>query len=69
MLFGILAGKYKQSGLSKMLTQFWTANSVKYENVIVVAIKHNMSDLELWDGKTKVEKQGVNYLCLFAITK
>ena len=52
-----------------MLTQFWTANSVKYENVIVVAIKHNMSDLELWDGKTKVEKQGVNSLCLFAISK
>ena len=53
----------------KTLTRFWTANSVKYENVIIGTIKHNMSDLELQTGKTKVEKQGVHSLYLFEITK
>ena len=43
----------------KTLKRFWTANSVKYENVIIGAIKRNTSDLELRKGKTKVGKQGV----------
>ena len=52
-----------------MLTRFWTANSVKYENVIIGAIKPDTSDLELRKGKTKVGKQGVCSLYLFKITK
>ena len=41
----------------KTLTRFWTANSIKYENVIVGAIERNTSDLELRKGKTKVGKK------------
>ena len=52
-----------------MLTRFWIANSVKYENVIIGAMKCNTSDLELWRGKTKVGKKGVHSLYLFEITK
>ena len=52
-----------------MLTRFWTSNSVKHENVVIGAIKHNTSDLELRRRKTKVEKQGVLSLYLFEITK
>ena len=52
-----------------MLTRFWTVNSIKYENVIIGAIKHNMSDLELRKGKTKIGKQGIRSLYLFEITK
>ena len=52
-----------------MLTQFWTANSVKYENVIIGAIRRNMSDLELWKSKTEVGKQAVHSLYLFEITQ
>ena len=44
-----------------MLTLFWTVNSVKYENVIIGAIKRNTSDLELRKGKTKVGKQGESF--------
>ena len=46
----------------KTLTRLWTANSVKYVNVITGAIKHNASDLELQKGKTKVGKQGLHSL-------
>ena len=46
-----------------------TANSVKYENVIISAIKRNTSDLELRKVKTKVGKQGVPSLYLFEITE
>ena len=53
----------------KTLTRFWTANSFKYENVIIRAIKRNTSDLELRRGKTKVGKQSVRSLYLFEITK
>ena len=53
----------------KTLTRFWTAKSVKYENVIIGAIKRNTSDLELRRGKTKVGKEGVRSLYLFEITK
>ena len=67
--FGVLAVKYNKVAFQKMLTQFWTAISVKYENVIIGAIKHNMSDLELRRGKTKVRKQAVHSLYLFEITK
>ena len=35
-----------------------TANSVKYENVIIDAIKRSMSDLELSKGNTMGRKQG-----------
>ena len=42
---------------------------VKYENVMIGAIKRNTSDLELRKGKTKVGKQGVRSLYLFEITK
>ena len=52
-----------------MLTRFWTANSVKYENVIIGAIKCNTSDLELRKGETKVGKQGIHSLYLFETTK
>ena len=52
-----------------MLTRFWTANSVKYENVIIGGIKRSTSDLELRKGKTKVGKQCVRSLYLFEITK
>ena len=52
-----------------MLTQFWTANSIKYENVIIGAFKCNTPDLELQKGKTKVGKQGVHSLYLFEISK
>ena len=34
----------------------FTLDSVKYENVIIGAIKCNMSDLELWGGKTNGRK-------------
>ena len=54
---------------TKTLIRFWTANSVKYENVITGAIKRNTSDSELRKGKTEVQKQGVRYLYLFEITK
>ena len=67
--FGVLVVQYKQSGLSKTLTRFWPANSVKYENVIVSALKSNTSDLEHRKGKTKVEKQGVRSLYLFEIAR
>ena len=50
-----------------MLTRFWTANGVKYENVVTGAINCNMSKLELRKGKTKVGKQGVH--SLYEITK
>ena len=53
----------------KTLTRFWTADSAKYENVIIGAIKRNTSDLELRRGKAKVGKQGVSSLYLFDITK
>ena len=52
-----------------MLAKFWTANSVKYENVTIGAIKHNMSDLELQKGNSKVGKQGIRSLYLFEIMK
>ena len=52
-----------------MLKRFWTVNSVKYENVIIGAIKRKTSDLELQKGKTKAGKQGVHSLYLFEITK
>ena len=67
--FGVLTVKYKQRGLSEKLTRFRTANSVKYENIIIGATKRNTSDLELRRGKTKVGKQGVRSLYLFKITK
>ena len=51
------------------MTRFWTLNSVKYENVIIGAIKRNTSDLELRKRKAKVGKQGVRSLYLFEITK
>ena len=51
------------------LTRFWTANSTKYENIIIGAIKYNTHDLELLRGKTKVGKQSVRSLYLFEITK
>ena len=50
---------------TKLLTHFWTANSVKYENVIIGAVKCNTSILELQNRKTKVGKQGVHFLYLF----
>ena len=53
----------------KTRTRFWTVNSEKYENVIIGAIKHNTSDLELRKGKTKVGKQGIRSLYLFEIIK
>ena len=53
----------------KPLTRFWTANSAKYENVIIGAIKRKTSDLEHLKGKAKVGKQGVRSLYLFEITK
>ena len=60
--FRVLAEKYKQSILSKDAGHaVWTANSVKYENVISGSIKCNTSDLELWKGKTKFKKQGVHF--------
>ena len=50
--------KSKQRGLSENAdTWFWTAKSVKYENVIIGAIKRSMLDLELRKGNTKVRKQ------------
>ena len=52
-----------------MLTWFLTANSVKYENVIIGGIKCNTSDLELQRRKAKVRKQGVRSRYLFEITK
>ena len=52
-----------------MLKRFWTEDSVKYENVIIDAIKCNTSDLELRKGKTKVRKQGVRSLYLLEIIK
>ena len=71
--FWVLAVKYKQSGLSKnadtVLDCKCKQSSVKYENVIIGAIKRNTSDLELRKGKTKVGKQGVRSLYLFEITK
>ena len=63
--FGVLTIKYKQSGFSKMLTRFWTANSIKYENTIIGAMKRDTSDLELWKRNTKVGKQGVRFLFTF----
>ena len=51
------------------MTRFWTANSVKYENVIIGAIKRNTSNLDFRKGKTKVGKQGVRSLYLFEISK
>ena len=69
--FWVLAVKYKQSGLSKNADTVLDCkqSSVKYENVIIGAIKRNTSDLELRKGKTKVGKQGVRSLYLFEITK
>ena len=43
--------------------------SVKYENVISGAIKHNTSHLELRKGNTVVGKLDVYSLYLFEITK
>ena len=63
--FVVLAVKYFQ----ETLTRFWTANSVKYENVIIGAIKRNTSDLELQKGKTKDGKEGICSVYLFDITK
>ena len=60
--FGVLAVKYKQNGLLKTLTRFWTANSVKYDNVKICAIKRNTFNFELRKGKTKFGKQGVRSL-------
>ena len=53
----------------KKLTRFWTANSVKYEHVIIGAIKRNTSDLEHRKGKTKAGKQGVRSLYINEIIK
>ena len=44
-------------------------NRVKYENVIIGAIKRNTSDLELRKWKTKVGKYGARSLYLFEIAK
>ena len=63
-----MAIKYK-AAFPKMLIQFWTVISVNYENVMIGAIKHNMFNLELQKGKTKVGKQGVHSLYIFEITK
>ena len=64
---GVVAVKYKQSGLHKKLTRFSTANSVKYEFVIIGTIKRSTSDLEIRKGDTKVRKQGAGSLYLFEI--
>ena len=48
---------------------FETVDSVKYENVIIGAIKRKTPDLELRKEKTRVGKQGVCSLYLFKITK
>ena len=54
----------------KMLTRFWTANSVNYENIIIVdPINRNTSDLKLRKGRTKLGKQGVRFLYIFRITR
>ena len=58
-----------KAAFRKTLTWFWTVNSVKYDNVIIGAIKRNTSDLELRKGKTKVRKQGVRSFYLFEIIK
>ena len=65
------AGHENKEGKNEDLdsTRFWTANSVKYENIIIDANKRNTSDLELQKGKTKVGKQGVRSLYLFKISK
>ena len=52
-----------------MTDQFWTTNSVKYENGTTGAIKRNTSDLELRKGKRKIGKQGIRSPYLFAIAK
>ena len=38
----------------KVLFTCLANTNVKYENVMISAIKRNTSDLELWKGKTKV---------------
>ena len=58
-----------KAAFQKTLTRFWTANSVKYENEIIGAIKRNTSNLELRREKTKVGKQGICFLYLLEITK
>ena len=55
--------------IKKTLTRFWAMNRVKYENVIIGAIKRNTSDLELRKWKTKVGKYGARSLYLFEIAK
>ena len=67
--FGVLAVKYRKAVFQKLLTRFWIANSVKYENVVIGAIKRSMFDLEHRKGNTKVGKQGVRSLYSFETTK
>ena len=69
-IWGFSLQKTNKAAFKKMLTRVWTANGVKYENVIIGAIKHNTSDLEVRGRKTKVGKQGVCSLySIFEITK
>ena len=60
--FGVWAVNTNKAAFHKTLTRFWTVNCVKYENIIIGAIKRSTSDLE-------VGKQGVRSLYLFEITK
>ena len=65
VLFRGLGCKYKQSGLSANADTVLTANSVKYENVIIGAMKRNTSDLELQKVNIKDRKQGVQFVLFF----
>ena len=69
MLFRGFGCKIQTKGPSRNADTVLTVNTVKYENVIIGAIKHNTSDFELRKGKTKVGKQGVRFLYLFEIAK
>ena len=67
MLFRGFGCKIQTKGPSRNADTVLTMNIVKYENVIICAIKRNTSNLELRKKKTKVGKQGVRFLYLFEI--
>ena len=57
------------AAFQKALTRFWTANSVKYEKIIIVPSNATRPTWNSGKVKTKVGKQSVRSHYLFEITK
>ena len=64
--FGVFGCKIQtKQSFKKTLTRFGTANSVKYENIIIDANKHDTSDLETLERENKGRKNKAFVLFIY----